>query len=1302
MSGNDGGRPVSAGLAGAGLIAVLTLLLGPQSPARTPAAAAPQPGARPAGASGRATAPAAAEFEGGTRLLAEFLGAPYPRSAEADSARAGPASPPFLPTGDLDAVIATLPDPFDSHLDFRYDTQLEAIQLAFGDAGFLLDRFWLPQRGDSLRVFDGRDSVRVAAHDRYPGVILFRRATGGAPALRLLYVVPEMPTGGVHKEAMVAALRERERLMAPVRDAVRCRTAGASCGLADDTIRVVGPTFSGTVPSVERVLGAWLATRPGTSASLVSGTATRFDDRLTSAAESASRIRFRTTINPDALLDSALRCRVLPTLGLLRSQVLLLVESSTAYGQAFGSGAGSAPPAAAACDTAHATLGARDTTQFHSIRFPMAISSLREEYARHPEAERPATPLAGTRAQARIPITLTDPAHPKERPPVLSPLTPPALDLQLAEIARVVRDNRIRAVGLLASDVRDKLFLGEELRKRARDVQLFTYESELLYARPDYAPALRGMLVFSSYPLIPSMQAWSSRRADWLMSSSDGALGSYNAALVLLGQPALMREYGRPLADSGSRGTAPPVWLSVVGSGGLAPVAVIDEYRDPHRMVAGSEPESRRPRELWRSVSVLYYGVVLAVATAVAVLARPTVGLLPAALTRVPRRMLARRRLRVWQRLRARQPGLGGADPREARARTPRQPRSLSTTFAFRVRTAERRGVPADTRDWSGWDIAREFEGVEESSLHIHAWIYQAFLIVALLGILTPAIVLQLGATGPAERIFQVLAAVMFLGWLAAAGGLAAALEVYRRTAGRAIRFLKARPPVWPRSRAALWLLEIAMRWLVVVLGLLYAAAILRLAFRLRNMHEPDPTVFRLLYDRTIDLDSGVSPLVPIALGALGFAAWCAWHQMRIRLLRVKSPFEAVCLRRGALVDRALPARAESRTTARVWRSITANVRGVRERLFLLVPDGFGVLLLVVAAVVAGWLVHGFGRTAESIVLRSGRWPNAFEVIFRFSIVAMLAATVWGVYRLLAVWLRLRACLDALSELPLVTAFERLPSRVSRLTRLTVFSPPSEHVIDAATAALWGHLGEIHRKRRPEFARELAGTPRVERRIARLMRQPASRAPEWPREVRRLEGLLGVLHALWQQEPTSEEIDRVAKDLAGYDSEAARKAQPAAVSTSSQFRRVFTGSVGLWLRGAEEYAAVRVVEYTEWVLRHLRRLAGFVLLALLLMTAMLSAYPFQPQSRAKLALSIVLAVAVGAILLVMAQMNRNEVLSRVTKTDPGRITWSTAFVVNILLFAVLPLLALVSSEVPEVRTVLFGWLEPVLRAVART
>jgi hypothetical protein len=146
--------------------------------------------------------------------------------------------------------------------------------------------------------------------------------------------------------------------------------------------------------------------------------------------------------------------------------------------------------------------------------------------------------------------------------------------------------------------------------------------------------------------------------------------------------------------------------------------------------------------------------------------------------------------------------------------------------------------------------------------------------------------------------------------------------------------------------------------------------------------------------------------------------------------------------------------------------------------------------------------------------------------------------------------------------------------------------------------------------------------------------------------------------------------------------------------TSGRIRRTFTDGVELWIKAAEEFLAVQIVDYIEWVIRHLRILALFLLLSLLITTLLLSGYPFTPRQLVKLSFIVLLLVTVGAILYVNAQMNRNEVLSRIAKTEPGKITWDAQFIVNLLTFGVLPILTLLGSEFPGLRSALFSWLEP--------
>jgi hypothetical protein len=175
---------------------------------------------------------------------------------------------------------------------------------------------------------------------------------------------------------------------------------------------------------------------------------------------------------------------------------------------------------------------------------------------------------------------------------------------------------------------------------------------------------------------------------------------------------------------------------------------------------------------------------------------------------------------------------------------------------------------------------------------------------------------------------------------------------------------------------------------------------------------------------------------------------------------------------------------------------------------------------------------------------------------------------------------------------------------------------------------------------------------------------------------------------LWELEPDEE----VVKDVRGD----ALKRSPDK-SLGVLFRSSFPSEVRVWLRAAEEFAAVQVVDYIEWVLQQLRSLALFLFVSMMLTIALISSYPFQGQSLIKLIFLLVLLATVGALLYVMTALNRDPLLSAIARTDPGRLTWDRTFVVNAFAVAVVPLLTLISSELPDWN--LFGFLGPVIRAV---
>jgi hypothetical protein len=71
------------------------------------------------------------------------------------------------------------------------------------------------------------------------------------------------------------------------------------------------------------------------------------------------------------------------------------------------------------------------------------------------------------------------------------------------------------------------------------------------------------------------------------------------------------------------------------------------------------------------------------------------------------------------------------------------------------------------------------------------------------------------------------------------------------------------------------------------------------------------------------------------------------------------------------------------------------------------------------------------------------------------------------------------------------------------------------------------------------------------------------------------------------------------------------------------------------------------------------------------------------------------------MMLVLLQANRDEVLSRINQTEPGRITWSLGFATSVFTFGIVPLLTLLSSEFPALQDVVFSWAQPLVKLVVK-
>ncbi len=491
---------------------------------------------------------------------------------------------------DVNFLIALLPDPIDSFTGWQFDPMLDAISQAVAASDYIFERTHFPDAEAGHR-----DGPAGRAHEIESSVVLYGRRpkpvdgddAGEAPGRSrherlMVLIIHENPSAGVHIQALINALR------------LVTGWSGKTPRGEDATIRILGPTFSGSADSIARglrqadrrqILGDY-------SVRFITGSAT--DDANKQLIESAladpceladvthvsmrrvdsckpTRISFHATVQPDSLLLPQL-ARQISAAGWPRP-IAVLFEGNTQYGRSL-------------LDELHdpSTFGRSDLIL---LPFSMNISRIRN---RVDDEKRGLGDVLGMPAKFRR-LEMDTAGKPADQIPQLSPSTTASyVELALSGMLRTMSTERVRTVALMATDARDKLFLARQISRYSPNVSMFTVESDSLYLHPDYSSYLQGALVASTYPLYSGNQRWSygfeggTERREFANGS---ALGIYNAALALLNYgddgrplpslkvqgriPPSLIEYGVP-GDDCIGGCAPPVWISVVGRNSAWPV----------------------------------------------------------------------------------------------------------------------------------------------------------------------------------------------------------------------------------------------------------------------------------------------------------------------------------------------------------------------------------------------------------------------------------------------------------------------------------------------------------------------------------------------------------------------------------------------------------------------------------------------------------------------------------------------------------------------------------------------------------
>jgi hypothetical protein len=120
-----------------------------------------------------------------------------------------------------------------------------------------------------------------------------------------------------------------------------------------------------------------------------------------------------------------------------------------------------------------------------------------------------------------------------------------------------------------------------------------------------------------------------------------------------------------------------------------------------------------------------------------------------------------------------------------------------------------------------------------------------------------------------------------------------------------------------------------------------------------------------------------------------------------------------------------------------------------------------------------------------------------------------------------------------------------------------------------------------------------------------------------------------------------------------------------------------------WLHDARLYLAAQCVAFLVHVFFQLKNLIWFLYAGFLLMLVAVSSYPFEPRESILWFNWVVIIVTVVSTMMVFVQMNRDNVLSHLSDTAPGRLNWTREFITKVLVYGAIPILALLSAQFPE-------------------
>jgi hypothetical protein len=442
----------------------------------------------------------------------------------------------------VQAAVIALPDPLETRLGRAFDVEVSAVISAFQASGYALDGFalaWSPRKPGDGDSYPGSDGPAR----NLPGVMLFRHdnwrdchAASDPKAFcgstyYALFVVGETPTSGVHPEAFNTAARCAMAVDGMQRPGAGADIASLDChAVAKDDrpsdgrmktlgcerqLDIIGPSFSGSMESMAAALGrvaadaaAWPCAGSearGLKIRLVSPSASvnnneeiKYHAYLATANVPSFKVSFEYRALAYSVADQmdTVMDYLEPRLGPDGNVVVLSEESS------FGEGARNLATERLGARNAICTRrneaegGAARHCWGHlvNVQFPPNIAAIRAEHVKARQAD------DAQRKQflpdRLLELDLTGVDKSADQPPTYQPsLTSRSDELMLYQTFDALKKYiRPAAVIIVATDVRDRLFLLSEVRDLLPGSLPIVLEQDNLLAHPDYRDISRGSI----------------------------------------------------------------------------------------------------------------------------------------------------------------------------------------------------------------------------------------------------------------------------------------------------------------------------------------------------------------------------------------------------------------------------------------------------------------------------------------------------------------------------------------------------------------------------------------------------------------------------------------------------------------------------------------------------------------------------------------------------------------------------------------------------------------------------------------